>query len=110
MAGLLGALDTANRGMQVTTRGVRTAGHNIANANNPGYSRQIQRTAALTPTRTGAGFVGTGVEQISVERASDAFLQQQLLRQRSQLGSTDVQADALSVVEGVLNGLRSDAA
>ena len=51
-----------------------TTGHNIANANVAGYSRQ---QVVLTPAQgqyTGAGYVGKGVDVITVQRAHDAFL------------------------------------
>jgi flagellar hook-associated protein 1 FlgK len=51
-----------------------TTGHNIANANVAGYSRQ---SVVLTPAQgqyTGAGYVGKGVDVTTVQRAHDAFL------------------------------------
>ncbi len=103
MAGLFGVLDVAGRGLTAASLGIRTAGHNIANVETPGYSRQRQIVAATRPFPDAAGNLGTGVEPITVDRASDAFLQQQLMRQGSLLGAADAQAQALSRVEGTLN-------
>lgn len=102
MAGLSGALEVAKSGLAVTSLGVRTASHNIANVNTPGYSRQRQVLAAEFPIATGGGFIGAGVRQISVSRAEDPFIQVQLLRNGAQLGASAAQADALGLVEQVV--------
>jgi flagellar hook-associated protein 1 FlgK len=103
VAGLFGVLDIAGRGLFVAQQGVQTAGHNIANANTPGYSVQRQVLAACRPSLHGNAYLGTGVEQLSIERANDSFLQAQLLRQGGSLAATDAQANALSLIEEVLN-------
>lgn len=56
---------------------VHTIGNNIANANTAGYSRQqaVQETAMSL--RSAAGFVGTGVDVTTVQRASNMFLTEQ---------------------------------
>src|SRR5690606_18627113 len=60
-------------------------GHNIANANTPGYSRQVARLAATDPHSlpgfnppTTPGQMGTGVEIQQVMRMRDAFVQHQI--------------------------------
>ena len=40
MAGLLGTLNTAKSGMNVSQVAIQTTSHNISNINTPGYSRQ----------------------------------------------------------------------
>ena len=102
MAGLFGVLDVARRGLAATSVGVRTTGHNIANVNTPGYSRQRVQLEASLPLPTGEGPLGTGVEVAGVTRITDAFVQGQLLRHGSLAGSSDAQAGALSQVEELL--------
>ncbi len=103
MAGLFGVLDVANRGLAVTQQGIRVAGHNIANVNTPGYSRQRQVLAALPPIPSVSGHLGTGAEQRTIERVTDAFVEAQLLKQNGSAASTEAQARALELVEEVLN-------
>lgn len=103
MSGLFGVLDVAARGLLTTQRGIRTTGHNIANVNTPGYSRQRQVLAAAPPILYPTGHLGTGVEQLSIERVTDVLVQAQLLQQNASFASTDTQAQALARVEEVLN-------
>lgn len=51
-----------------------TIGHNISNANNPDYNRQITDLSARTPIRTGNGFSGTGVQVVGTRRVLDNYL------------------------------------
>ncbi len=99
---LSGALEVAKTGLATTSLGVRTASHNIANVNTPGYSRQRQIIATEFPVAGSGGFLGAGVRQVTVERAEDPFIQQQLLRHGGQLGATSAQADALQVIEQIV--------
>ncbi len=50
------------------------AGHNIANANTPGYSRQRVELAARLAGVSAIGFAGSGVQINSVQRLDDRFL------------------------------------
>lgn len=103
MSGLFGVLDVASRALLVVGSGVRTTGHNIANVNTPGYSRQRPVLAPATPISTGAGLLGNGVEQRSVERASDGFVQRELMTRSASYGATQLEAQALAQIEEVLN-------
>ncbi|MCP5055595.1 MAG: flagellar hook-associated protein FlgK [bacterium] len=103
MTGIFGALDVARKGLIVTQAGVRVAGHNIANANTPGYTQQRLLQAADFPIRTGVGLLGTGVISSGVQRITDPFVQAQLVRQRGAAASADAQAGVLSLVEEILN-------
>ena len=104
MPGLLGVLDSASRSLNVTTRGIQTAGHNIANADTAGYSRQRQVVSPALPFPHPTGHIGNGVEAVTIERVTDPFLQRQMLRQGSLFGSADVQAQSLALVEEAFAG------
>ncbi|BCL75747.1 flagellar hook-associated protein FlgK [Jeongeupia sp. HS-3] len=60
-------LNAANLGLTVT-------GHNIVNANTPGYSRQNVTQSAPYPQGTGNGFVGLGTRVDDIRRSYDQFL------------------------------------
>ena len=45
-----------------------TTGHNIANVNSAGYSRQTVATKALVGQNMGTGFVGKGVQVATIMR------------------------------------------
>lgn len=55
-------------------RAISTTGHNIANVNTDGYSKQSVNFVANQPEYTGVGALGTGVSVGSVSRSYDQFL------------------------------------
>ena len=63
--------------------GVTTAGHNIANASTPGYSRQVVDLQTNQPLFSGAGFIGTGASVAAIQRVYDGFLGDQLRQTNS---------------------------
>lgn len=71
MAGILG---TATSGLLAFQRALTTVGHNIANANTPGYSRQRVQLETREPQFTGGGYIGAGVSMAGIERVYDQFL------------------------------------
>jgi len=65
------------RAMFANYASMQTTGHNIANAQTPGYSRQTVQLASSGGQNTGDGFFGKGVDVVTVKRASDDFLEAQ---------------------------------
>lgn len=103
MSGLFGALGTATRALFVTQQGLRTTSHNIANVNNPDYSRQRQVLGTTPPVSALGGTVGTGVEQVTIERLSDRFVQAALIRERASSAALDTQLGALRRIDELMN-------
>ena len=60
--------------MAASYAALQTTGHNIANANVDGYSRQQVELATAQGQFSGAGFFGKGVDVSTVTRAHNAFL------------------------------------
>lgn len=58
--------------------GIATTGHNIANANSPGYSRQVLLQSAAAPQVVGGNFVGQGASVGQIKRIYDDFIGQQV--------------------------------
>jgi flagellar hook-associated protein 1 FlgK len=108
MSGLFGTLGVSGRAMLVTQNGIRTTSHNISNANTPGYSRQIQILQPAPAAHFANGALGTGVEQRSIERVTNAFVQEQLLVETSNNRSLQAQAGTLEAIEEVFNEQRRD--
>ncbi|CAM4275611.1 flagellar hook-associated protein FlgK [Paenibacillus tarimensis] len=103
-------LETAKRSLFTQQAAINTVGHNIANANTEGYSRQIVKMAAARPIEAygmsrsvAAGQLGTGVEFTSIERVRVSFLDDQFRNQSKYLGSWSVQSDTLQKLEGIVN-------
>ncbi|MUT65019.1 flagellar hook-associated protein FlgK [Paenibacillus sp. NEAU-GSW1] len=104
------SLETAKRSLITQQVALSTLGHNIANANTEGYTRQKVNMTATRPieaygmTKTTApGQIGTGVEYTSITRIRDAFLDGQYREQSAIAGSTDIQSDTLSKLESFIN-------
>jgi len=74
MASIFNALHIGYTGLQVAQTGISTTGHNIANAEVEGYSRQRVITKAATPLDTYPGNVGNGAEIQDIQRIFDNFV------------------------------------
>lgn len=103
-------LETARRGMFTQQSALHTTGHNISNANTPGYTRQrinFQQTepypnASLNRPQI-PGQVGTGVEAGSIQRVRESFLDVQYRGENNKLGYWETRAEAFNKLEEVLN-------
>ena len=84
-------------------RAIEITGHNIANVNTPGYSRQRLVLQAKDPIETGLGMVGTGVTALGVERIYDYFLGDQINTAAQDLGNWEAQKNVLARVEIVFD-------
>ncbi|WP_144478054.1 flagellar hook-associated protein FlgK [Cytobacillus oceanisediminis] len=103
-------LETARRGMFTQQSALHTTGHNIANANTPGYSRQRVNFAQTEPYPSASlnrplipGQVGTGVKAESVQRVREGFLDTQYRSENNKLGYWENRAEALRKMEEILN-------
>ena len=67
-------------GLNAAQAGLVTTGHNIANANTPGFHRQAIIQSAALASFTGAGFIGQGVEVDTVRRVYSEFLDRETIR------------------------------
>ncbi len=74
----MGILANAISGLQASQAALRTTGHNISNANTPGYSRQQVEYGTRPAQSTGVGFLGSGVITQTIERVVSEFLNRQL--------------------------------
>lgn len=61
-------------GVLASQRALATTGHNIANANTDGYSRQRVTLESRPPSSHGAGGIGNGVKVNDVHRVYDDFI------------------------------------
>lgn len=97
-----GILGTASSALLSFQRALATTGHNIANVNTDGFSRQRVDLSTQTPNSSGAGFIGNGVQIDGVQRSYDDFLEREL---RTSIGARDssrTYAEFASVVDNLL--------
>ncbi|MCI0666747.1 MAG: flagellar hook-associated protein FlgK [Methylococcaceae bacterium] len=100
MAG--GLLGTAVSGLQVARLNLDTVGHNIANADTDGYSRQRVIAGARQPQITGAGYVGQGVVANNINRLYDEFLDSQLRGSTSAFSELDTFHNWVSQIDNIV--------
>lgn len=74
MASIFNALNIGYTGLNAAQVGINTTGHNIANAEAEGYTRQRVITAAATPTAMAPGNVGNGTDIMDIQRIFDNFV------------------------------------
>ena len=71
-------LNTSLTGMLAFQRALEVTSHNIANANTPGYTRQIAEFSSRIGTGDASGYIGGGVQVSTVKRVFDALQTEQL--------------------------------
>ena len=81
-----------------------TIGHNLANANTPGYTRQRLEVSSSPSLRLGGLLLGTGVSADVVQRTTDALLNARLVRQVSTVGRLGSRLDVMGQAEAFLAG------
>ncbi len=98
-------LNTSLTGMLAFQRALEVTSHNIANANTPGYSRQVAEFSTRVGTGGGNTYVGGGTQISQVRRIYDSLLGEQLQT------ATTAQArfSALDDLAGRIDSLLADA-
>ncbi|MGH8672014.1 MAG: flagellar hook-associated protein FlgK [Burkholderiales bacterium] len=89
-------------GLNVAQLGLLTTGHNIANANTPGFNRQQVVQVSSVPQFTGAGFLGQGVQSDNVRRIFSEFLNTQLLQVQAQHSQLNTYYDQIHQIDSLL--------
>lgn len=107
MRSTFSGLELARRALESQQTALDITGHNIANANTPGYSRQmanLQQTVPSSIPSMGHNLsIGTGVTVASIERARDLFVDRQFRWETSKQQYWEGRQDALTKIEGLLN-------
>ena len=70
----MSSLNIATRALTANLAALQVVGHNIANANTVGYSRQNVELQVTGYQRMGNGYFGKGMELSTVERSHNQFL------------------------------------
>ena len=100
----MGLLNIGASGLLASQTAINTTGHNIANANVEGYSRQ----QAIPQTRPAiydqSGFIGTGVDVETIRRITDQFINRQVLIDHASYAEFDTLASQLSNLEALIGG------
>jgi len=103
MPGLFQAIEVGKRALLSHQLNLQTIGHNIANVNTPGYSRQRVRITATMPEYNALGTIGTGVTVTDIRHVRDLFLGAQLRNETKSLGQWSYKEKIMSQLEGLFN-------
>ncbi|MFN7252520.1 MAG: flagellar hook-associated protein FlgK [Anaerobacillus sp.] len=103
-------LETGRRALFTQQTALHTTGHNIANANTAGFSRQrvnFSQTEAFPKPGLNMpgipGQLGTGVKAGAIQRIREGFLDTQFRAETSKFGYWDSRQVALRKMEDVMN-------
>lgn len=95
MIGLSSLFDIARSALTTSQQALTVTGHNVANVNTPGYSRQEVVLSERPPLNGQPGMAGTGVQAISIRRYSDQFVNRQLTIAQQHVGRLSVSREEL---------------
>lgn len=96
-------LNIGYSGLAAQQRALDVTGHNIANANTQGYTRQDVILEPGIPLKVLQGYVGTGVEITEFRRIRDQFLDIQMRTENRTLGEWETKTDILGKLEVIYN-------
>ncbi len=99
MASLFGSLSVALSGLTVSEQEMATTSNNVANANTPGYTREVTDIAAGEPVEVGSLSVGTGVVLEKIESLRDPMLQIQINQATQQNSSLNASLTELQQIQ-----------
>ncbi|MDP2901687.1 MAG: flagellar hook-associated protein FlgK [Methylovulum sp.] len=100
MAGILGI---SLSGLVAAQQALDTTGHNIANVNTEGYSRQRVDLSQKEAQFNGSGYIGQGVSA-TISRVYDQFITHQLTSSTSAYSEADTLSTLASQVDSMVSG------
>ena len=101
MARISDVLNLARRALNVQRTAMNITGHNIANANTEGYTRQRVTMSSTIPLRTTDGMLGTGVQVVDIRRIRDTYLDAQILSENLGMGRWEYRERVYGEMEAV---------
>ncbi|AKL93770.1 flagellar hook-associated protein 1 [Clostridium aceticum] len=105
MRSTFSGFNTVRSGLFAAQKSLDVVGHNIANVNTPGYTRQRAEQTSSTPMAIagGKGMMGTGVNTLAVKQLRNEFLDYKYRSEVNSLGYWEVKRDGLSMIESIMN-------
>ncbi|MBL8384912.1 MAG: flagellar hook-associated protein FlgK [Burkholderiales bacterium] len=86
-------------GLNAAQTGLHTTSHNITNVHTPGFSRQSTLQTTGIPQFSGAGYLGQGVDVVSVTRSYSSFLDLQAREAQTMASHLNALAAQLASVD-----------
>jgi len=97
-------LNVAISGLLAHQRAISTTGHNIANVNTEGYSRQQVINTTRVPQLLGGSFLGSGVTIADIRRITDQFLVTQVRNDVSALNQAETLSRYIDQLDKLFSG------
>lgn len=110
MGGLNTSLLIGVQALEVSQSALNATSNNIANANTPGYTREVPEIAENPETVSGGAVTGGGVSLEGLQSVRDELLNLQIQQQTSAQSSADAQSSALQQVETYFSSSGNDLA
>lgn len=100
----MGILNIGVRALQANQLALQTAGNNISNVNTVGYSRQSLVLETVEGQFSGAGYIGYGVNVVTIQRNLNEFLTRQATLAGSVQSADATRSAYLRQLEGLFEG------
>ncbi len=101
--GLNNTLNASRLSLLSQQANIDIIGHNVANVNTPGYSRQVGIVQATPPLADALGMRGTGVATTRIMNLYDRFIGMQLNIENSNKGMWEARSSTLADLERTFN-------
>jgi len=99
MTDILGVLNIGKGALATNRTAINVAGHNIANVNTPGYTRQRVNMTSISTVGYQDTRTGNGVKITDIERIYDRFINRQIALENEKLGYWDSMKACLERIE-----------
>lgn len=103
MSGLGMLLNTAKSAIAAHQIGMNVTGNNIANVNNPTYSRRTALYSSKMPVQIGRFIFGTGVDIQQIRRSCNQLIENRLSGQKSSLSANAEMSAYMNILETSFN-------
>jgi len=103
LSNIFSSLSLALKSFQANKIAIDTIGHNIANVNTPGYSRQRVELSTSVPERTVGSLVGRGVQVEAISQIRSEFYEKDIQEKLKRYGFSSAELSAFQQIETVIN-------
>ncbi|PID77958.1 MAG: flagellar hook-associated protein FlgK [Deltaproteobacteria bacterium] len=103
MTGINNTLSIAKSAIYAQQYGLNVTGHNIANVNNPEYSRQVLPMGSRFPINYGGLLFGTGVSVEDINQVVNKYMEYRITDHTSTKASLEESQNYMNVLDSLLN-------